>query len=77
MNLQEISEALKDFWISVDDQMPPEYERVLFTDGKDYTIVGEMFMLNGDEPYWYGVGEPRCLNVKYWMPLPSIPKKGE
>ena len=67
-------------WRKCSEELPEEYVEVLFTDGNGYFAIGDMWILPGydgrpDEQYWSGRGEPRCEDVKYWMPLPKAPKE--
>lgn len=56
-------------WISVKDQHPLLYEKVLVSDGKEFEI-GHITMDNSLEPYWLS-----CLygDPTHWMKLPDLP----
>ena len=57
-------------WISVNDRLPKEDERVLIylESNRSYTKVDTDRMLEGKWVRWGS-------DVKYWMPLPELPKK--
>jgi len=62
-------------WISVEDELPMEYELVLAAFGNHYARV--CFYCGGK---WYvdaGVISDEVFGVSHWMPLPQAPKKGE
>lgn len=67
-------------WRKVSDELPKEYEDILFIDADRCYSLGHMWIIphygNGpDEQYWSGRGEPRTENVTHWMPLPPAPEE--
>lgn len=62
-------------WISVEDRLPPEGERVLTTDG---AFVGEMYINKRGKWQRYNVNDSAllmALDILWWMPLPEPPKE--
>ena len=63
-------------WISVDDRLPEQGERVLATDGG---FVGELYVNSRCQWQRYNVNDHSLmmsLDILWWMPLP-LPPKGE
>ena len=61
--MQRFADQFRNFtWISVLDQAPPDYERVLYCDDR-HKIVSVGFFVWSQTPVDY---------VKYWMFLPAI-----
>ena len=61
-------------WISVEDRLPPEGERVLATDG---AFVGEMYINKRGKWQRYNVNDSAllmALDILWWMPLPEPPE---
>jgi len=61
-------------WISVEDRLPPEGERVLTTDG---AFVGEMYINKRGQWQRYNVNDYSllmALDILWWMPLPEPPE---
>lgn len=70
-------DALLGKWISGDDDLPAPGMRVLATDG---VFVGEAYRTSaGTWNRYDGVAMRDCIGsvVTHWIPLPSVPKKGE
>jgi hypothetical protein len=62
-------------WIKTADRLPPEYEDVLFTNGKEITM-GYLLFYEGALIWWsYGDHEIDFDDIKYWMPLPKLPEE--
>lgn len=63
-------------WISVDDRLPEQGERVLATDGG---FVGELYVNSRCQWQRYNVNDHSlliALDILWWMPLPEPPKEG-
>ena len=63
-------------WISVDDRLPEQGERVLATDGG---FVGELYVNSRYQWQRYNVNDHSllmALDILWWMPLPEPPKEG-
>ena len=61
-------------WISVDDRLPEQGERVLATDGG---FVGELYVNSRCQWQRYNVNDHSllmALDILWWMPLPQPPK---
>ena len=61
-------------WISVDDRLPEQGERVLATDGG---FVGELYVNSRCQWQRYNVNDHSLmmsLDILWWMPLPEPPK---
>lgn len=61
-------------WISVDDRLPEQGERVLATDGE---FVGELYVNSRCQWQRYNVNDHSLmmsLDILWWMPLPQPPK---
>ena len=57
-------------WISVDERLPPKYEKVLVF---DRGVIDTSWI--GSQGVWY---DHSMYSVTHWMPLPEAPKmKGE
>ena len=68
------SDQFKPGWISVEDRLPPEGERVLATDG---AFVGEMYINKRGQWQRYNVNDYSllmALDILWWMPLPEPPE---
>ncbi len=65
-------------WISVNDRLPENGERVLATDG---AFVGEFYISDRGQWKRYNVNRHEllmALDILWWMPLPEPPmRKGE
>ena len=67
-------EVTKSRWISVEDELPMEYEPVLAAFGNHYARV--CFYSGGK---WYidaGVVSDEVFGVSHWIQIPAPPKKG-
>lgn len=70
-------------WISVKDNLPEKYERVLVTNGTEVCIHYKQSMCNfsdsmGHDLYCGGKYDDCRIDegeVKYWMPLPKPPEE--
>ena len=61
-------------WISVEDRLPPDGERVLTTDG---AFVGEIYINKRGKWQRYNVNDSAllmALDILWWMPMPKPPE---
>ena len=56
-------------WISVDERLPPKYEKVLVF---DRDVIDTSWI--NSQGVWY---DHSMYSVTHWMPLPEAPKGGE
>ena len=56
-------------WISVEERLPDNGEKVLIADNEGYMIVAKWYELGG----WF-LPVCRANPVTHWMPLPEPPK---
>lgn len=64
-------------WISIDDKLPPPFERVLVCfGGTELDSVAIKYLTDTAHPdgrqFWYPGGQT-LENVTHWMPLPPLP----
>ena len=74
-------EAAAPKWISVEERLPEEYNRVLAVDVDGYMMTGEIIRILDDRhrktAYYCDNGYDSLSNVTHWMPLPEPPKEVE
>lgn len=63
-------------WISVEDEMPMEYEEVLAIANVDGNIVPFVGVCENGMFYFIEPTIRKERRVTHWMPLPQPPKKG-
>ena len=56
-------------WVSVDDRLPPDYEKVIVSGGIAYLRKGVWMTITAEA--W--PGKPIQWNVTHWMPFPGFP----
>jgi len=67
-----IDDQLNNQWISVEDELPPNKERVLLFDSDGFGVLSGRF----SNSMWYLEGEKDTnANITHWMPLPKAPQK--
>lgn len=69
-------EVTKSQWISVEDEMPMEYEEVLAIANVDGNIVPFVGVCENGMFYFIEPTIRKERRVTHWMPLPQPPKKG-
>lgn len=62
-----IKDALANQWISVDERLPEEGQRVI---SKDMGVIGPATYNNG--VWWNSV--TGLHNITHWIPMPDLPK---
>ncbi len=67
-------------WISVEDNLPQQFEEVLFLDELGYIYIGHMYSERSCEcPFtyvWIAYNNAKEIdNVKYWMKSPRRPEE--
>ena len=69
------TEALASQWRSVDDELPPVDKDVLVSMGCGEFGVVWLSALSNGTCKWYSNDDKLSLdNIKYWMPVPELPK---
>jgi uncharacterized protein DUF551 len=66
----EPGQICKNKWISVTDKLPKPFERVLICSSST-VYIGSLIT------DWFATDEGYAKNIKYWMPLPEIPRDAE
>ena len=69
-------EVTKPHWISVDDELPKEYEEVLAIANVDGNIVPFVGVCENGMFYFIEPTIRKERRVTHWMPLPQAPKEG-
>lgn len=68
-------------WISVEERLPENGERVLAVDADGYMMTGEITCILGDRHrktvYYCDNGYVSLVDVTHWMKLPEAPKEVE
>ena len=69
---------MEDKWIRISNETPPSGTRCIVTDG-DIIIIATYVKEPTNDVVWVFTGLSQAhadsFIVKYWMPLPNLPKK--
>lgn len=72
-------DALAGMWKDPKEELPEAYQDVIILYGNDFVCIGS-YNDDGLDPdieeyeKWYCNGHGFIDNVKYWMPIPELPK---